>query len=171
MSEAIEDLYDKFCQLELKVKYLEESALGEHIIVNFVRMNDDAKIPTKANTEDAGWDLYSSVDIELDYGVPTLVNTGIKFGMPPYYHGMVWDRSSMGKKGNHILGGLIDNPYTGEIGVLLINLNLDHRRYQIAKGDKITQIVFVKLPISYLIEKDELGNTSRGEKGFGSSGK
>ncbi len=171
MCEAIEDLYDKFTKLELQVKYLEEAALGEHIIVDFVRMNEDAKTPTKERAEDAGWDLYSSVELELDYGVPTLVNTGIKFGMPVYYHGLVWDRSSMGKKGNHILGGLIDNPYTGEIGVLLINLNLDCRRYKISKGDKITQIVFVKLPISYLNEKDELGNTSRGDKGFGSSGK
>lgn len=171
MCDAIEDLYDKFTKLELQVKYLEEAALGEHIIVDFVRMNEDAKIPTKERPIDAGWDIYSCVDIELDYGVPTLVNTGIKFGMPGYYHGLVWDRSSMGKKGNHILGGLIDNPYTGEVGVLLINLNLDNRRYQISKGDKITQIVFVKLPISYLNEKDELDNTSRGDKGFGSSGK
>lgn len=171
MNEAIEDLYDKFCQLELKVKYLEESALGEHIIVDFVRMNENAKIPTKANTEDAGWDLYSGVEIDLPYGVPTLVSTGVKFGMPPYYHGFIWDRSSMGKKGIHVLGGMIDNPYTGEVGVLLINLNKNVEVQKIGKGDKITQIVFVKLPISYVIEKDELGNTSRGEKGFGSSGK
>lgn len=171
MCEAIEDLYDKFTKLELQVKYLEEAAQGEHIIVDFVRMNEDAKIPTKANPEDAGWDLYSAVDISLLYGVPTLVSTGIKFGMPPYYHGFVWDRSSMGKKGIHVLGGMIDNPYTGEVGVLLINLNREVRLYELDKGDKITQIVFTKLPISYLNEKDELGSTSRGDKGFGSSGK
>lgn len=170
MSESLEDLYNKVAALEQAVSYLQETAVGEHVILDYVLMDSDAKAPTKERKEDAGWDIYSNENIILEYGVPTLVQTGLKLGFPAFHHGFIWDRSSIGKRGIHVLGGLIDNPYTGECGVLLINLNKNDQHQEFIKGSKIAQIVVVKLPISHKREKFELQATSRAELGFGSSG-
>ena len=149
---------------------MREASIGEHINVGFTLLNENAKTPTKAHAKDAGWDLYSSESHTLPFAVPILVNTGIAFEHPDYYHGLIWDRSSMAKKGIHILGGLIDNGFAGNIGVILINLNSRENEQYITVGQKITQIVFTKLPISNLIYKDSFKETDRGSKGFGSSG-
>jgi dUTP pyrophosphatase len=170
MSEQLVDLYNKVAALEQAVSYLQETALGEHVILDYVLMTESAKPPTKKRPEDAGWDIYSDEDFVLEYGVPTKISTGLKLGFPAFHHGFIWDRSSLAERGIHILGGLIDNPYTGEIGVVVINLNKNDVRQEFVKGSKITQIVVVKLPISHKREKFELQATSRSELGFGSSG-
>lgn len=174
MEDQIGYVMEKLAKLELQVHYLEEAAAGEHIIVDFKRLSPSAKSPTKANEGDAGWDLYADEDIYLPYGVIVKVKTGIAFDMPDYNHGFIWDRSSMvwdkntGSKGIHVLGGMIDSIYRGEIQIILTNLKMGDP-YMIKKGDKITQIVFVKLPKSHMRETVELSETERGEKGFGSS--
>lgn len=168
--DTIDYLLEKIGSLETRLDYCETALDGEHINVGFKRLSETAKVPTKAHEKDAGWDLYSDEEVKLPFAVPVLVKTGIAFEHPPYYHGLIWDRSSMGKRGVHILGGLIDNSYTGEVGAILINLNREVLIPIIEKGQKITQIVFTKLPISSLIEKENLSETERGERGFGSSG-
>ncbi len=168
--EEFMDLMQEVGKLKAQIHDIQETLNGEHINVGFKRLTTSAIKPTKAHDEDAGWDLYSDEDVELVYGIPTLISTGIAFELPAYHHGYIWDRSGMGKKGILVLGGLIDNPYCGGIGVLLINLNGESICQSFKKGSKITQIVFTKLPISHLNEIDELSETSRGDKGFGSSG-
>ncbi len=169
MDDQISYIMEKLAKLELQVHYLEESAVGEHIIVDFKRLTESAKKPTKANEADAGWDLYSDEDVYLPYGTIVKVKTGIAFDMPDYNHGFIWDRSSMGAKGIHVLGGMIDSPYRGEIQIILTNLKMGEP-YMIKKGDKITQIVFVKLPKSHMRETASLSESERGDRGFGSSG-
>ena len=170
-------ILDKIAKLELDIRYLQEAAQGEHIKVGFKLLDPAATIPTKAHPEDAAWDLYALEDTYLVNGVAKIIRTGVAFELPQYYHGMVWDRSSMGAKGIKVMGGLIDQPYTGEIKVVLVksledtSARFSFPSYEIKAGDKIAQIVFTKLPITYLIQKEELGETSRGEKGFGSSGR
>lgn len=185
MIEEIDYLHDKLAKLELDIHHLQRAAEhGDHININFKLLDSRAKPPTKAHLEDAAWDLYALEDTYLFSGAPKIIRTGVAFEMPPGFHGMVWDRSSMGAKGIHVLGGLIDQPYTGEVKVILTNLNdyskikaespgrvINEARHEIKAGDKIAQIVFTRLPVTYLHEKEELGESSRGEKGFGSSGR
>lgn len=169
MEDSIGYILEKLAKLELQVHYLEEAAAGEHIIVDFKRLTESAKCPTKANEGDAGWDLYADEDMYCPYGHIVKVKTGIAFDMPDYNHGFIWDRSSMGAKGVHILGGMIDSIYRGEIQIILTNLKMGGP-YMIKKGDKITQIIFVKLPKSHMRETTSLTESERGENGFGSSG-
>jgi dUTP pyrophosphatase len=170
LGDRVNYLLERIGKLELQLHYVEQSIEQPTYNIDFIRLNQTAKTPTKSRLEDGGWDLYANESVNLEFCVPTLIKTGIAFGHPKSIHGLIWDRSSMGKKGVHVLGGLIDNPYTGEIGVLLINLNKNNPNQSISIGDKITQIVFTQLPITHLIEKEQLQETNRGNLGFGSSG-
>ncbi len=154
----------------MKISNLQRHVDEPHFNINFVRLNDTAISPTKEHLEDAGWDLYANESVNLEFAVPRKVKTGISFGHPPCIHGFIWDRSSMGTKGIHVLGGLIDCPYTGEVSVILVNLNKNEPNQPIGIGTKMTQVVFPHLPITHLIETKTLEETSRGDKGFGSSG-
>jgi len=177
------------------------------MIVGVVKLHKDAIIPTKANERDAGWDLYALEDTQIPPGETVRVRTGI--AMQPVAEavdfsnirvGLLWDRSGMGSKGIHRLAGVIDEDYTGEIGVCLTNLNIgavlrglefevDHKSddwyvlrhnlsvllqdetYYIKKGDKIAQILFQYVTPVVLEELQELRQTKRGGSGFGSSGR
>ena len=150
----------------------------DHIIdIHVQKLHPDAVLPFKKNKWDAGWDLYSTESVVLEYGVPTKIKTGIAMAIPKGYVGLIWDRSGMGSKGNKVFGGVIDATYRGEVIVCLTYLNNEtdfSTSYFIEKGDKIAQILFAKSPEASIIEVEDialLGQTERGEQGFGSSGR
>lgn len=142
-----------------------------------------ATLPTKAFSNDAGFDLYYSSDsYELDYSndvsgreITIFPNSTIKFptgisvGIPNGYFGLIKDRSSLGSKGIHVLGGVIDAQYRGEIMVLLVNLGKD--TYTIHENDKIAQLIILPVPNMVIRELKELPNTLRQSQGFGSTGR
>jgi dUTP pyrophosphatase len=129
-----------------------------------------AKAPTKANPEDAGFDLYSTQDVVIKPGYRQVVSTGIAMEIPNGYVGLIWPRSGMSvKKGCDVLAGVIDAPYRGEIKVCLQNCDL-YEDIVIKTGDKIAQILIQEIPHFDLIIVNELSETKRGENGFGSSG-
>lgn len=137
-------------------------------------LNDDKAIePTKAHLGDAGVDLFATHDQELFIGETTQVNTGLIFGIPFGYCGLILPRSSMGSRGIIIPNspGLIDSGYRGEIKVLL--LNLSNQPYRVKQGDKIAQMVIVQHERVTPQKVDELpvASDNRGVGGFGSSGK
>lgn len=133
-------------------------------------LSNKARIPTKAHKEDAGWDLYSTQDITIPPGGRQLISTGIAASMPTGYVGLIWPRSGMSvKKGCDILAGVIDSTYTGEIKVCLQNCD-PYQDIVINSGDKIAQILFQEVPEFVLKLVEELPESNRGEKGFGSSG-
>lgn len=152
------------------------------------KLSDKAIIPSRANNGDAGLDLYSTEDYILRPLERHLFKTDISLQIPPGYYGRIADRSGNAyKKGLHCLAGVIDETYTGNVGVVLINLNhtpsmqLDDdgllRGYEsfgedveIKIGDKIAQIIIEKYYNFPILEVDKLGETVRGEKGYGSSG-
>lgn len=135
------------------------------------KLDPNAIIPTKAHKTDAGFDLYALHDYLLYPNDPVLVNTGIALEIPSGCYGQICDRSSMGKKGIRVLGGIIDECYRGEVGVILINLNKKHAFQNIVAGNKIAQIVIQPYTqIDTIIEAEDLTNTERGEKAYGSSG-
>ena len=134
------------------------------------RLNKYARIPTKANKSDAGWDLYASDDAVLEPGDKQLVSTNIAMSIPEGYVGLIWDRSGMAaKKGVHRLAGVIDSGYRGEIKVCLWNSSKEDF-YIVNNGDRVAQILFQPVPHFSLIEVGSLDSSDRGSGGFGSSG-
>ena len=148
------------------------------------RLTESAIVPTKAHSTDAGFDLYADEDVLIMPGETKLVKTGIAFATPKGYAGLIWDRSGMGSKGIHRFAGVIDANYRGEVGVVLNNsrpnvvwsqdqIQLEKafdNTYKVTKGDRIAQIIFQQVPEFTLVEVDNLDDTDRGSKGWGSSG-
>ncbi len=133
------------------------------------KLYDSSRVPTKGHMNDAGWDLYSFETISVPSGATVLVSTGISVALPKGYVGLIWDRSSMGVKGVHRHAGVIDCNYRGEIKVCLHNTT--KHPYHIEKGDRIAQMLIQEAPnfIQHVVH--ELDSTTRGDGGFGSTGK
>ena len=90
----------------------------------FFKRDPRARIPTRNNKRDSGWDFYALEDTILRPGEVKVVPTGITIACPYGTPGWVWDRSGNGSKGLKTLGGVIDEPYVGEVGIILANVNL-----------------------------------------------
>jgi dUTP pyrophosphatase len=129
-------------------------------------------LPKYAHRNDAGLDLFSAVDCIIKPFERKLVPTGIKVAIPSGYAGFVQPRSGLAiKHGIALINspGLIDSGYRGEICIIMINLDKDNE-FNIKKGDKICQLVIQKIEEAELIEVNDIGESDRGEGGFGSSG-
>ena len=133
------------------------------------RIHKDAKLPLYQHKGDAGLDLFSSVDCVLEKGEVKQVPTGIQVAIPERYVGLVWDKSGISLKGIHRLAGVIDSGYRGEVRVVMVNLG--DEPFVIEKGMKIAQLLIQPVTEMKVVESEDLEETSRGEKGFGSTGK
>ena len=128
--------------------------------------------PVYAKPGDAGADLRCYEPLTLRAGARALVRTGVKIAMPDGYVGLVHPRSGLAvKHGITVLNspGTIDAGYRGEIMVPL--LNTSDEDFEILKGDRIAQLLFQKIEIARFVSVSTLPESSRGETGFGSSGK
>lgn len=158
-------------------------------------LHPDAKAPTVSYAgSDLGFDLYSLEDVVLKPGILCRVRTGIAVEGPEGYGFVLGDRSSMALKGITYLGGRIDAGYRGEILVCLMNVNQPTASLEIDKGangcindvrlvytdasvtvhkgDRIIQMSLFRADTDRTIQVvDELSDSSRSGKGFGSSGR
>lgn len=148
------------------------------------RLSLDAIMPKKAGKNEAGIDLFAVNDVFIETGDVAKVKTDIALEIPEGYFGLIRDRSSMGSKGIMVTGGVIDSTYRGEIAVCLANISgnthfdidgitmvLAKETYHVKKGDKIAQLLILPVPQVDIIEVDEISNTERNDKGFGSTGR
>ena len=133
------------------------------------KIQKDVKLPQYGHKGDAGLDLFSSVDFVLAEGQVEAIPTGIKIAVPEGYVGLVWDKSGVSLRGVHRLAGVIDSGYRGEVKVVMINLS--HEAFVIERGMKIAQMLVQPIAKVDIVEVDNLDETSRGEGGFGSTGK
>ncbi|MEG0296260.1 MAG: dUTP diphosphatase [Clostridium sp.] len=136
------------------------------------KIHEDAVVPFSAHKGDAGLDLFSVEEKVINSGEFTLIKTGIKIELPEQTEAQVRPRSGLAlKHGVTVLNtpGTIDEGYRGEVGVILINHGKE--AFTVEKGMKIAQMIIK--PIWYVdsVEVDVLSETSRGEGGFGSTGK
>ncbi len=135
------------------------------------RLRDDAVVPSRAYSGDAGLDLASCERVELGPGERATVPTGLAVAIPEGYAGFVQPRSGLAAKhGITIVNapGLIDSGYRGELRVTL--LNTDSRElFVVEPGMRIAQLVVVPVPGVEPAEVDELPESERGVRGFGSS--
>ena len=90
--------------------------------MEIVLINNDAIIPRRASKGSAGLDLYSSVDVDIEVGSISKINTGICISLPKNSYGSIRDKSSLASKGLLTLGGVIDSDYTGEIITIMTSL-------------------------------------------------
>jgi dUTP pyrophosphatase len=90
------------------------------------KLSDKAIIPTRVNPTDAGLDLYSCEDYVLQPLERKLFKTNIAIQLPPGYYGRIADRSGNAlKRGLHVMGGVLDESYRGDVGVILLNVNYE----------------------------------------------
>ena len=142
------------------------------MILRYIKIAEDAVVPTQSHEGDAGYDLYACKPVVLMPGGRTRVHTGISIAIPPGYAGFVLPRSGLAERHGVTLTnspGLIDCGYRGEVQVLLHNTDL-HNDFQVAIGDRVGQLVIIKVELPEWQEVAELEDTPRGDAGFGSSG-
>ena len=128
-----------------------------------------AKLPTRGSLGAVGYDLYSTDEVEIQPGKRLLVGTGISIHTPWGVYGRVAPRSGLAvKHGIQVGAGVIDPDYTGEVKVLLFNHGEDV--FNISKGDRIAQLVLERCETPGVLQVDIIGETDRGDSGFGSTG-
>ena len=135
------------------------------------RLHDGAILPTRAYQHDAGLDLAACERIELGPGERALVGTGLTVAIPDGHAGFVQPRSGLAARhGVTVLNtpGLVDAGYRGELKVVLVNTDRSEP-FVVEPGMRIAQLVIVPVATPDLVEVDELPDSERGEKGFGSS--
>jgi len=142
--------------------------------VSFRRLVPEAGTPERAHPGDAGYDLRSVEEAELQPGARALVRTGVSVAIPDGYAGLVLPRSGLAVRyGISLVNtpGLIDSGYRGEIKVPLINHDRDEA-FRIEPGARIAQLVLVRAATALFTEVEflESATDGRGEGGFGSSG-
>lgn len=137
----------------------------------FQRLREDAVLPERAYDGDAGLDLAACERVELQPGTRAVVGTGVAVAIPEGHAGFVQPRSGLAARhGIAVVNspGLVDSGYRGELKVVLLNTDRDES-FVVEPGMRIAQLVVVPVATPRPVEVQELPESERGEKGFGSS--
>jgi len=135
------------------------------------RLRDDAILPSQAYDGDAGLDLSAAEGLTIGPGERAVVGTGLAVAIPAGYTGLVVPRSGLAARsglGKVNSPGVIDAGYRGEVRVVLLNTDRE-QPFTVEPGMRIAQLLVVPVPPVRLVEVDELPESERGERGFGSS--
>ncbi len=151
--------------------------MNEEITIKIKRISkdfEDIELPTYATSGSSGMDIRAALkeDIIIKHGEIALVPTNLSVEIPKGYEIQVRPRSGLAiKHGIGVLNspGTIDADYRGEIKIILFNFSKED--FTISRGDRIAQIVLSKIYIAKLIKTNDLSESSRGEGGFGHTGK
>lgn len=144
-------------------------------VLRIKKVREKAKLPTRATSGSAGFDLYACIDepIILNKGDKAIIPTGIALGLDdPHYAAFIHSRSGLAiKQGIALLNsvGVIDSDYRGEVCVGVTKLT--DGEYTIQPFERIAQMVIKPVELPKIIEVEELDDTDRGEGGFGSTGR
>ena len=141
--------------------------------LRFRRLVPAATPPSRAHEGDAGYDLHAAEPVTLGPGERAVVGTGIALAIPDGHAGLVLPRSGLAFKHGIALvnaPGLIDSGYRGELRVLLLNTDRESP-FDVEPGDRIAQLVVVRVEALELEELEVLEETARGAGGFGSTGR
>lgn len=160
------------------------------------RLTETAIMPVKCHATDSGFDLFADEDVIIEPGETAVIKTGIAIALPVGHEAQIRPKSGVTSKTKlHVQLGTVDEPYRGEIGVIVDNIRqayeynateralslrdkfefdtdipVPYGTYKICKGDKIAQMVIAPVAHPEVIEVDELDETDRGANGFGSTG-
>ncbi len=137
--------------------------------IRIKKLSATAIVPSYAHEHDAGMDFYSSETATILPGERRAISTGIAIAIPSGYVGLVWDKSGIAlQHGLKTMAGVIDAGYRGEVRIVMHNAS--HKAHTVQAGTKIAQMLVQPVVQKKIVEVRELDETSRGEKGFGSTG-
>ena len=159
-------------------------------MISFAKTHSNAKLPVRATAGSAGLDVFAVEDQWILPGSTIVVKTGLKLAdCPNHIYLRIAPRSSLGVKGIHVLAGVVDNDYRGEIGVVLYmgpesNQEMfprngvpegfvcrDIKKHHISAGSKICQLIPERYEPGIQVQwSEEIAHSQRGEGGFGSTG-
>ena len=147
------------------------------MIIEYQRLDEYVKIPTRSNPSDAGLDVYANLreEVEIEPGESVIIPTGLKFGIPHGYMLQVMNRSSVAAKRSLMVGAhVIDSGYDGEV---FINLhNVGDKLQTVRYGDKIAQLVMVPVVtfrpqlVGEELYRQSITISDRGDGALGSTG-
>lgn len=145
---------------------------AKRVPIKIMKTHNNAIIPKYANIGDAGMDIYAIEETTIEPKTTVIIPTGLRMAIPIGYEIQIRPRSGMSSKtkirvANSI--GTIDSGYRGDIGIIFDNIG--DTPYKINIGDRIAQMVLNEVPVAEFQLVDELDETSRGNGGFGSTGK
>ncbi len=151
--------------------------MNEEIRIKIKRISndfDDIELPAYATSGSSGMDIRAAVkeDMIVRHGEIILVPTNLSVEIPHGYEIQVRPRSGLAiKHGIGVLNspGTIDADYRGEIKIILFNFSKED--FKISRGDRIAQIILSKVYLAKFIQTNDLADSSRGEGGFGHTGK
>eukprot|EP00118_Oscarella_pearsei_P027154 m.310841 g.310841 ORF g.310841 m.310841 type:complete len:170 (+) comp55465_c0_seq1:84-593(+) len=134
------------------------------------KLGPNAKIPTRASERSAGYDLYASQGAIIPARGKQKIKTDLAIAVPDGCYGRIAPRSGLAWKHSIDTGaGVIDADYRGEVGVILFNHG--DADYEIKKDDRVAQLILQRIAAPAVQEVDELDDTTRGQGGYGSTGK
>ena len=145
----------------------------DRITVPVKLLTASARLPERAYEHDAAYDLHAAEELVIEPLGRAVVGTGVALGLPPGLAALTLPRSGLAARhGISIVNapGLIDPGYRGEVRVILLNTDRDEA-FRVAVGDRIAQLLFLRLTKVDLAATEELDETERGPQGFGSSGR
>lgn len=136
------------------------------------KLGENATMPTH-NGRDAGYDLYAAQEVIIKSFDRALIPTNLSWEVEADKNFGIYcdirDRSGNAlKKGLTVLGGIVDEEYRGNIGVILFNTSKENITIKV--GDKIAQAIFTPFFLPVLEQTNSITETERGSNGFGSSG-
>jgi dUTP pyrophosphatase len=152
--------------------------------IKIKKLSADVVIPTYKHSTDAGFDLAASEDVDIWPGQTVKVPTGLAFDIPEGYEMQIRPRSGLSAKTPiRVILGTIDSGYHGEVSVIaelepfyyrkgkeISGLHYPNASIRVNKGGRIAQAVIAPVIHAEFQEVDELGDSERGENGFGSTG-
>lgn len=147
--------------------------LAAHGKDNIMRLEFQGTEPTRAYQGDAGYDLRANVGgvTWLAAGERKTIPLGTRLGIPRGYAGMIVPRSGLAHRhGITVVNspGIVDPGFSGEVMAVL--LNTSDTPFRIEPGDRVAQLVLVKVEHPVMVPRDDLGFSDRNTSGFGSSG-
>ena len=132
-------------------------------------MNPNAKLPIRGTDLSAGVDIMANEELIIPPKQRRPVQTGIAISIPGNTYARIAPRSGLAAKYEIDIGaGVIDQDYRGEIKVLMINNS--NSPFQVRPGDRIAQLILERVVLATPQEVEILDKTTRGDKGFGSTG-
>ena len=140
--------------------------------LNVTKLSPLATLPTRGTPDAAWYDLFSIDNYVVLPGRRVVVSTGIKIQLPPGTYGRIAPRSGLAvKHGLDVLAGVIDPDYTGEVKVVLQNLDMN-QPFVIRPGYRIAQLILEQCVTPEVVEvpSENTPLTERGAEGFGSTG-
>ena len=137
-----------------------------------MKLRDDAVLPARAHSGDAGLDLSACEEITIGVGKRAAVGTGIAVEIPEGHAGLVVPRSGLAlRHGISMVNapGVIDAGYRGEVRLLLLNTD-NESAFTVEPGMRVAQLLVVPIADVDVVEAHDVTATERGVGGFGSSG-